>query len=112
LVKFGKGHHAMPFISIFDYLGALEFLIERKCKGIFNFVAPEPVSYAQFYKAFKRVSGCWFIFKVPAIFLKLLPGKQYAMFTSGPRVLPQNLIETGYNFKYPTLKESINSLTI
>jgi NAD dependent epimerase/dehydratase family enzyme len=51
------------------------------------------------------------ILSVPVFVLKLLPGDMAAeMFLASQRAIPQNLLQAGYEFKYPDLVPALKDI--
>ena len=74
---------------------------------IYNLTAPNPVTNHAFTKAL----GSWLnrptFFTLPSFFLKLLFGEMSTLLIDGQKVLPQALLDAGYEFKQPTLKQAL-----
>lgn len=108
----GNGQQIMSWIYIDDVVDSILFLLENTHSSqIYNLTAPNPVNMKEFCKKFgnKMRRPSWL--HVPAFILKLLFG-QVAKETmlKGHKILPGNLIKTGYNFKYSDIHQAINSL--
>jgi len=76
--------------------------------GPVNFVAPNPVTNAEFAATLGRVLGRPSLVPVPAFALELLYGEMArATLLAGQRVLPKALLRSGFRFEYPTLEEAL-----
>ena len=106
--KLGNGRQWMPWIHLDDEVEGIVFCLENEIEGPVNLVAPESVRNAQFTKAvgkaIKRVTP----FAAPAFGLKLLLG-DFAKegLLASARVVPQVLLDAGYEFKYPTIEKAM-----
>ncbi|MBI3714363.1 MAG: DUF1731 domain-containing protein, partial [Burkholderiales bacterium] len=49
-------------------------------------------------------------FTTPAFLLRTLLGEQADLLVEGQRVTPRRLLETGFQFQYPTLSAALKSL--
>jgi len=47
---------------------------------------------------------------LPESVLKLLIGESAVILTDSERVLPEKLLDSGYEFEYPTIEDSLNGL--
>ena len=52
------------------------------------------------------------LFKVPQISMKLLLGEGADLLTTGQFVIPQRLLEAGFEFRYATAEEALNALPL
>jgi len=107
------GNQFMSWIHIEDMVKALEFMLTNdKCKGPYNFTAPNPNTNAFFsIKLAKRLDRpC--IFRVPKVVIKTLMGESSDLVLYGQKVLPERLMAAGFTFSYPTLEEALNALDI
>ncbi len=111
-VILGNGKQYMPWIHISDLCAIYQQAVaDDTMQGIYNAVAPEHISYADFMQQlklfFKRVV---FNIKVPAFALRLVFGKMAVLLLDGSRVAPQKLQQIGFQFKYPTLQKAFTAL--
>ncbi len=111
-VVLDNGKQYMPWIHIDDlcniYLKAVE---DASMQGVYNAVAPEHTNYGNFMRQlkpyFKRV---FFNVKVPAFALRLVFGKMAVLLLEGSKIAPQRIVESGFQFQFPTLKMVFNNL--
>ncbi|HEY7560131.1 MAG TPA: TIGR01777 family oxidoreductase [Candidatus Binatia bacterium] len=109
----GSGKQWMPWIHIDDQIGLLSFLMERdNARGAFNGTAPEPVTMEEFSKALGKVLKRPSWAGVPESVLSLLLGEMADMLLTGQRALPQAALKLGYQFKYRTVREALESLRL
>jgi len=108
----GSGKQWLSWIHLEDEINAIRFLLENKeAEGIYNLTAPDPVTMKEFCsimgKAMKRPS--WL--PVPAFALKILFGQMAdETILTSQRVLPQRLLEAGYNFKHNNLENALSDI--
>ena len=102
---FGNGKQWMSWVHIQDVAGAIQYALEAQTlNGVCNLTSPSPVQARIFFsllgKALHRPS--WF--HVPASLLKMLLGDmaEETLLTS-QKVLPNRLLDAGYNFRYSKL---------
>ena len=110
--RVGDGKQWMSWIALDDVVNGLKFLIEdESIKGPVNFVAPEPVTNAEFTKTLGRVLKRPTFFPIPAFGARLAFGEMAdALLLSSQRVEPGVLEDTGFMFTWPTLEPALRHL--
>jgi uncharacterized protein len=109
LPRFGDGYQVMSWISLTDEIRAIRFLLDGDGAdgrtGPYNLTTPNPVTDAELtaalHAAFHRPDFPWL--RVPAPLLKLGLGEMSAELLTSARVLPARLLESGFEFEYPTI---------
>ncbi len=82
--------------------------------GILNACAPELITNREFSKTFAQTFSPprLAIFPMPAFLMNTLLGPERAIVaTQGQKVIPHATLQSGYTFKYPTIKEASQDLT-
>jgi len=106
------GQQIISWIHIDDLVNSIQFMIENVKKSqIFNFTAPNPVTMEEFCKKLgkKMRRPSWL--HVPAFILKILFGQMAEeTMLKGHKILPENLLKSGYNFRYKEIGSALNSL--
>src|SRR5215212_2863493 len=94
--RIGEGKQWMSWIAIEDVVNGLKFLIaDESTSGPVNFVAPSPVTNAEFTKTLGRVLSKPTLFPVPEFGVRLAFGEMGdALLLSGQRVEPAVLKKT------------------
>lgn len=108
--KVGSGEQYMSWVALDDVVGIIEHaLTNESLRGPVNTVAPTPVTNLEFTKTLGSAISRPTIFPIPAFGLRLAFGEEMANGTllSSARVEPARLKESGYQFKYPTLKGAL-----
>ncbi|MCW3105453.1 MAG: hypothetical protein JWO09_3893 [Bacteroidetes bacterium] len=110
----GSGKQYMPWIHIDDICGIfIKALEDEALKGIYNGVAPEPVTNKELTKSIARTLRKPFFFpNVPSFALKMLFGKMSEMFLEGSRVSSEKIENAGYAFKYRKVEDALENLLI
>ena len=109
--RIGDGKQWMSWIDIDDVVNGLKFLIEGSVTGPVNFVAPNPVTNAEFTKTLGRVLSKPTIFPIPAFGARLAFGEMGdALLLSSQRVEPSVLRQNGFSFGYPTLESALRHI--
>jgi uncharacterized protein (TIGR01777 family) len=106
----GSGNQAFPFIHINDLGKAyLQAITNKEWQGIYNLVAPDLVTNAQFTKELSTCLKRPAFFHVPGFVLKCVFGEGAVLLLSGQRVVPKRLMDKGFQFDYPNCKTAICS---
>ena len=102
----------LSWIHIDDVVKTICFIIENNnLQGSFNLTSPNPVPAAVFYTSLGKAMNRPVIFSVPVFMLKLLPGDMAnETFLASQRAIPQKLLHTGYEFKYPELDLALQDI--
>ena len=108
----GAGEQWLSWIHIDDVVRAIQFVLAADPRAtIYNAVAPEPVTHRGFAHEVGRHSRSLLKLGVPPLAARLLAGEMAEeLLLSGQKVLPQALIEQGFDFAYPTLTAALDNL--
>lgn len=107
----GSGQQYMSWIHIDDLVGIFSHIIENGKEGIFNGVAPNPVTNEALTKAIaKQLKRPLILPNVPLFALKMLLGEMAAIAITGNRVSAQKLIDDNFDFKFPEIKTALEDL--
>jgi len=108
---FGSGKQWISYISIFDAVKGIRFLLEaEKATGVYNLTAPNPVTNREFESAIGKVTNRPSWFPVPAFLMKLLFGELSTVLLDGQRVLPERLSQAGFQFDHPTAVSALQAV--
>jgi uncharacterized protein len=110
--KVGDGNQWWSWIDIGDFVAAVHWILEHTdINGPVNMTAPNPVTNAEFTKTLARILKRPAVFSVPAFAAKLAFGElaEEGLLASA-RVLPNKLVEAGFQFKYPDIRQSLVNL--
>jgi NAD dependent epimerase/dehydratase family enzyme len=100
----------MPWISLADWLGAVEFLLARDdLAGPVNVVGPAPVTNAEFTREFGAALHRPAIMPVPGFALRILLGGLAMEALSSARVLPGVLPRAGFTYRHPDLGSALRA---
>ena len=107
--RIGSGKQWMSWIALDDVVDGIQFaLANDSIRGPVNFVAPVPVTNAEFTKTLGKALSRPTIFPIPAFAIKLLFGEMgEALLLGGQRVAPERLVARGYEFSYPQLEQAL-----
>jgi uncharacterized protein (TIGR01777 family) len=105
------GRQWMPWVHRDDVAGALIHCAASELSGPVNVTAPEPVTNRELSTALGRVLRRPAFLPVPALALKVLYGEMSSVVTTGHRVVPARLLESGYAFRHPQLEVALRDVT-
>lgn len=108
--KLASGKQWMSWIHIDDLVREYVFALENNLSGIFNAVAPKPVTNTEFTRELATTLARPAFFPVPAFVIKLLFGEMSTVLLSSQRVSSQKMSDAGFSFRYPSLKLALHEL--
>jgi uncharacterized protein (TIGR01777 family) len=110
--KVGDGKQWMSWIALDDVVRGVKYLIDKTpVKGAVNFVAPHPVTNAEFTKVLGRALSRPTIFPMPEFAARLAFGEMAdALLLSSAKVQPKVLREHGFEFEFPTLQGALTKI--
>jgi uncharacterized protein (TIGR01777 family) len=107
----GSGRQWYSWIHVLDHVRAIRFLIEStSAVGAFNLTAPHPVTNGEIAKNIGKTMKRPSFIPVPGFALKLVFGEVADVVLKGQRVIPERLIDLGFQFKYPTIEKALQDL--
>ena len=108
----GNGNQWMSWIHRDDLCQLIiNSIKDKKYTGIFNAVAPEPVTMREFSSELAKTLKRPNLLPVPGPTLKLILGDGAKLVLEGQRVISTKLKNNFYNFKYPTLENALSAAT-
>ena len=109
----GTGRQIVSWIHIEDLCRMILYSIENEnVQGVFNAVAPNPVSNRELTVSLARVSrGKFFVpVRVPSFVLKLMLGQRSIEVLKSATVSARKIQEAGFAFGYKTIDEALQNL--
>jgi uncharacterized protein (TIGR01777 family) len=107
----GSGRQWFSWIHIKDEVKAIRFLIENETlDGVFNLSAPNPLTNSQFTRTLGRLLKRPTIMPVPRLALRLLFGEMATILLDGQRVIPNHLLNQGFEFDFPDAEGALHDL--
>lgn len=105
----GNGRQWWSFVALDDLLYLVHhILMNEKVRGPVNATSPEPVTNAEFTKTLGRVLGRPALIPVPRVALEMaLGGMTDPLLLASARVNPEKLLDSGFEFSYPTLERAL-----
>jgi len=110
--RIGDGRTWMSWISLDDLVGAIyHAVLDRRCDGPVNAVAPAAVTNAEFTRRLSRVLRRPAVLPVPKAALRSLFGEMAdETLLASARVTPGRLGEAGYDFRHENLEKALRHL--
>lgn len=110
--RISSGRQFLSWISLADHVRATEFLLSSDLSGPVNLVAPNPVSNAEFTRAYGAHLHRPTAIPLPLTGVRLLFGRRFVteVLTWGQRVRPARLLDAGFDFEQPTLSQALAAL--
>lgn len=117
-IKFGvgcylsDGNQWMSWIHISDLCEIFSKGIEdNQMKGIYNAVAPNPVTNKVFTKILAKQLGRWVLpLYAPSFLFKIIFGEMAVVITGSSHVLCKRLSETDFTFQFRTLESALKDI--
>lgn len=107
----GSGHQPFPWIHISDFVEAVRFfLTEERAQGVYNVVAPEIPTNAEFICSLAAAMGRPAVLRVPALPLRLVLGELAETLLRGQRPSSRRLTEMGFAFRFPGVQDALRDL--
>lgn len=110
----GSGRQYLSWIHLADLAAIFNVAVEQeKFSGVFNAVAPNAVTNAQFMRELRRSLRRPWSPPVPALAVKIgarLMGSEGALALMSQRCVPQRFEEAGFQFQFGGLSEALDDL--
>jgi uncharacterized protein (TIGR01777 family) len=108
----GNGRQWMSWIDLQDEVGAIQYLLTNdSIRGPVNMVSPNPVRNAEFTRTLASVLHRPAVLPMPAFAARLAFGQMAdELLLASQRVEPSKLVSSGYKFKRPDLRSSLEGI--
>lgn len=104
------GFQCLPMIHEVDAVRAiLDIAEDDSANGIFNLTIPEMASMNELVDAFAQ-STSKRQHRLPKFFIKMITGRAFDLLEQNCKVKPSRLLQKGFSFTYPTVKDIISNL--
>ena len=109
--KIGSGDQAFSFIHIRDLMHIFSYVVENEnISGVVNAVAPNPTNNYHLTKILGKVLVQRAFLRIPVAILKARYGEAASILITGQHVIPGKLLDSGFNFEFPTIEKSLLDL--
>jgi uncharacterized protein (TIGR01777 family) len=106
----GQGYEWMSWVHLDDVVGVFLHCLDRDVSGVFNATAPNPASNGEFTRTLGSVLHRPAFAMIPKLAVRLLKGEFAKIITSSTRARPLRTAASGYEFKFPRLREALLDL--
>jgi len=107
----GVGKQWCSWIHIDDLVEGFFFLIKNEAiEGAFNLCSPNPIRNEDFARALGKVLRRPSFLSAPGFMIRLILGEFGTVILKGQRVIPKRLLDHGFKFQYPDIKQALQSL--
>lgn len=108
---FGTGKQWQSWIHIEDLAGIYYHIFKNKLSGIYNAVAPNPVTNNELMDCIaKNLGKTVWLPNVPAVALNLAMGEMATVVLSSQLVSAEKIQQDGYDFKFKNLSKALEDL--
>lgn len=108
--RLGDGSQCVSWIHVDDAVRAIRFLIDQEASGVYNVVAPNPVTYQELADTVGRVMGRPSLLPVPGFVLRTGLGEVADLVLKGRPVSVDKLLALGFTFDFPTVEPALRDL--
>lgn len=108
---FGNGEQWQSWIHLEDLANMFHYVAKHKLEGVYNGVAPNPVSNKELTKIIAKVLDKPLILpNIPKVAMKLVLGEMHILLFESQRVSSQKIEEEGFNFSFHHVESAIEDL--
>lgn len=108
---FGSGEQYQSWIHVQDLVAIFQFVMENRLSGIYNGVAPYPVTNSELTKVIAKTLGKpLFLPNIPKFVMKLILGEMHQILFSSQHVSCRKLLDENFQFKFASLDKALNDL--
>lgn len=112
--KQGSGKQMYSWVHIEDTSRMIEWIFDHKeIEGTYNCCSPNPVCNNEFMQTLRKATGNKFglpAFKWMLAIDAPVIGTELELILKSRWVVPTKILETGFTFKYPLLKDALNAI--
>ncbi len=97
---FGSGKQMQSWIHIHDLVNMYTLVLQQELDGVYNAVAPHPVTNNDLMKTIAKVLGVpYFMPNIPKFMLQLILGEMHIILLTSQNVSAKKIISEGYQFE-------------
>lgn len=105
---FGSGEQIQSWIHLSDMAGIYFYILKKELEGVYNAVAPYPVSQNALVKTIAKVlDKVYFMPNIPKFAMEVALGEMHILLFTSQNVSAKKIIGEGYQFKYLSLEKAI-----
>ena len=108
---FGTGKQFQSWIHLTDLVEMYLFASQHDLEGIYNAVAPNPLSNKQLTVAIaKQLKKPLFLPNIPEFIMQMILGEMHEILFSSQNVENKKIIKEGFSFKYTSVEQALDNL--
>ncbi|PZR23454.1 MAG: TIGR01777 family protein [Flavobacterium psychrophilum] len=105
---FGSGNQMQSWIHLDDLAGIYAYVLHNELEGVYNAVAPHPVTNNTLIElAAKVMDKPFFMPNIPKFVMELMLGEMHTLLFDSQNVSAKKIISEGYQFKYLSLEKAL-----
>ncbi|MBC7555686.1 MAG: TIGR01777 family protein [Chryseobacterium sp.] len=108
---FGSGKQFQSWIHLTDLVEMYLFTAQHELEGIYNAVAPNPLSNKQLTVAIaKQLKKPLFLPNIPEFIMQMILGEMHEILFSSQNVDNKKIIKEGFSFNYTSVEKALDNL--
>ncbi|MBA6152997.1 TIGR01777 family oxidoreductase [Gelidibacter maritimus] len=108
---FGSGEQWQSWIHVHDLSRIFVYIIQNELEGIYNGVAPNPITNTELTKAIaKTLHKPLFMPNIPKFLMKLVLGEMHIMLFESQRVSSKKIEDAGFDFTYSNVYPALEAI--
>ncbi|WP_010521757.1 TIGR01777 family oxidoreductase [Aquimarina agarivorans] len=108
---FGSGEQWQSWIHVDDLAELFLFLAKHKLVGVYNAVAPNPITQNKLIKASaQQLDKPLILPNIPKFVAQLLLGEMHVLITESQRVSAEKILSQGFMFGYANIEKALKNL--
>lgn len=108
---FGSGKQFQSWIHLTDLVEMYMFAVQHNSEGIYNAVAPNPLSNKQLTIAIaKKLKKPLFLPNIPEFIMQMILGEMHEILFSSQNVDDTKIINAGFSFRYTSVEKALDNL--
>ncbi len=109
----GTGKQMVSWIHLDDLVNLFKYVIDNNLNGVYNAVAPEPVTNEEFTKVTARMMRRpLFLPNVPEFVLRFAFGEMADIILNGSNVSSEKIQRAGFKFKYSNISDAVYDILV
>jgi hypothetical protein len=108
--RLGDGRQYFPWVHLDDAVHGVLHALDGHIDRPFNCMAPTPVSNRDYTRELASVLRRPAIFPVPRFVLRMVLGELADSVLESQRAMPQRLVDSGFEFRFPGLRAALVDL--
>lgn len=109
--SFGDGKQVQSWIHLHDLVAMYLFAVENSLEGVYNAVAPHPVTNSALTKNIAAIlEKPLFMPNMPKFVMKLILGDMHELLFDNKKISAQKIINAGFVFQYLTTEKALKDI--